>query len=57
MIRKRQKQIDAAGKIARVQEMLEKHNKPFHDHADIDKWLSQWFLARDASEVQLPDPP
>ena len=56
MIRKRQKQIDAAGKIARVQEMLE-NNKPFHDHADIDKWLSQWFLARDASEVQLPDPP
>ena len=57
MIRKRQKQIDAAEEIARVQEMLEKHNKPFHDHADIDKWLSQWFLARDASEVQLPDPP
>ena len=55
MIRKRQKQIDAAGKIARVQEMLE-NKKPFHDHADIDKWLSQWFLARDASEVQLPHP-
>ena len=42
MIRKRQKQIDAAEEIARVQEMLEKHNKPFHDHADIDKWLLQY---------------
>lgn len=42
LIRKRQRQIDSAGEIARVREMLDKQNKPFHDHADIDRFLLQY---------------
>ena len=42
LIRKRQKQIDAAGEVSRVQAMLDALCKPFHDHADIDRFLLQF---------------
>ena len=45
LIRKRQRQIDSAREVARVQEMLDKQNKLFHDHADIDCFMLQYSLS------------
>ena len=39
LIRKRQKEIDIAGEVARVQALLEARNRDFHNHADIDLFL------------------
>ena len=41
-IRKRQKAIDVAEEVQRVQEMIESQNTPFHDHADVDRFLLQF---------------
>ena len=42
LIRKRQKQIDIAGEVTRIQDMLDAQTTPFHDHADIDRFLLQF---------------
>ena len=39
---KRQKTIDIAGEVARVQALLESRNTPFHDHADITRFMLQY---------------
>jgi len=41
-IRKRQKSLDVAGEVFRVQSLLLEANTPFHDHTDIDRWMKQF---------------
>ena len=38
-IRKRQKAIDVAEEVTRIQELIESRNTAFHDHADIDRFM------------------
>lgn len=38
-LRKRQKTIDIAEEVVRIQDLLDSQNTPFHDHADIDRFM------------------
>ena len=42
LLRKRQKEIDVAGEVVRIQEAIESRNTPFHHHADIDRFMLQF---------------